>query len=118
MQNDRNNNRSQAQEGIVNETATKARQGNLGKPVLAVLIGGLILAMIAWGAVEFWGERIDTDSRSTGSLATGSATAEPSGAGTFDNNPAAGGSRPPEATDRSPSPSGSGGAPASGSEPR
>jgi hypothetical protein len=37
----------------------KARQGPLGRPVLLVLLGGLALAMIAWGAVEIWGEHID-----------------------------------------------------------
>jgi len=34
------------------ETAVEARQGFLGRPVLAVLIAGLILAVIAWLAVE------------------------------------------------------------------
>ncbi len=29
-------------------TAREARQGRLGRPVLYVLIGGLVLAMIAW----------------------------------------------------------------------
>lgn len=34
------------------ETPIEARQGFLGRPVLMVLIGGLILAMIAWIIVE------------------------------------------------------------------
>ncbi len=34
------------------ETAVEARQGFLGRPVLMVLIGGLVLAMIAWLAVD------------------------------------------------------------------
>jgi len=34
------------------ETPVEARQGFLGRPVLMVLIGGLVLAMIAWLAVE------------------------------------------------------------------
>jgi hypothetical protein len=31
---------------------TKARQGFLGLPVLYVLIGGLVLAVVAWAVVE------------------------------------------------------------------
>lgn len=36
-------------------TPQKARQGRRGSPVLMVLIGGLVLAMIVWGAVEIYG---------------------------------------------------------------
>ncbi|WP_262262550.1 hypothetical protein [Phyllobacterium sp. A18/5-2] len=43
----------------VRETATETRQGPLGRPVLMVLIGGLILAAIAWGAAEMFGESSD-----------------------------------------------------------
>ncbi|MCC2613260.1 hypothetical protein [Neorhizobium petrolearium] len=35
---------------------TEARQGRRGFPVLMVLIAGLILAMLAWGGAEWWGE--------------------------------------------------------------
>jgi hypothetical protein len=41
------------------ETATEARQGNWGRQVLIVLIASLLLAMVAWAAVEIWGESID-----------------------------------------------------------
>ncbi|WP_332683557.1 hypothetical protein [Bosea sp. (in: a-proteobacteria)] len=34
------------------ETAVEARQGFLGKPVLMVLIWGLVLTVVAWIAVE------------------------------------------------------------------
>ncbi|RDJ27148.1 hypothetical protein DWF00_09100 [Bosea caraganae] len=34
------------------ETPIEARQGFLDKPVLMVLIGGLALAILAWGFVE------------------------------------------------------------------
>lgn len=34
------------------ETPVEARQGFLDKPVLMVLIGGLVLAILAWGFVE------------------------------------------------------------------
>jgi|KBSMisStandDraft_5_1062788.scaffolds.fasta_scaffold8576953_1 hypothetical protein len=37
----------------------KARQGRLGRPVLVVLIVGLLLAAGAWVGVEMWGEHID-----------------------------------------------------------
>lgn len=43
---------------VLNET--EARQGALGRPVLYVLVVGLILAMLAWAAAEFWGMSIDT----------------------------------------------------------
>lgn len=35
------------------ETPIEARQGFLGRPVLMVLIGGLILAMVAWIVVDW-----------------------------------------------------------------
>lgn len=37
----------------------KARQGRGGFQVLMVLVGGLLLAMIVWAGVEFYGEAID-----------------------------------------------------------
>jgi len=37
----------------------KARQGSRGRPVLIVLVVGLLLAMGAWAGVEMWGEHID-----------------------------------------------------------
>lgn len=36
------------------ETPVEARQGFLDRPVLAVLVGGLALAMVAWVAVEYF----------------------------------------------------------------
>ncbi|MCO4316291.1 hypothetical protein M8997_003760 [Phyllobacterium sp. 21LDTY02-6] len=54
------------------ESATDAKQGKRGTPVLMVLVVGLILAMIAWGAAEIFGEstddgaRIDTSEQSSG----------------------------------------------------
>lgn len=99
------------QTGKVTETATEARQGNYGRPVLFVLVCGLILALLAWTGAEIWGESQDTDARPTASTKQDPINAQPSGAGTFDNNAADGSGRPPEATDRSPSPSGNGGGP-------
>lgn len=37
----------------------RARQGHRGYQVLLVLLGALILAALAWGAMEFYGETID-----------------------------------------------------------
>ncbi|WP_159945951.1 hypothetical protein [Rhizobium sp. 18065] len=42
-------------------TATEARQGNRGRPVLIVLLGGLILAMLVWVPAEWWGNSIESE---------------------------------------------------------
>lgn len=42
-------------------TATEARQGNRGIPVLIVLLGGLILAMLVWVPAEWWGNSIESE---------------------------------------------------------
>jgi hypothetical protein len=36
------------------ETPVEARQGFLGRPVLLVLVGGLVLTIIAWLGVELF----------------------------------------------------------------
>ena len=40
----------------VQETPNEARQGPPGRPILHVLIVALLLAIIAWGAAELYGE--------------------------------------------------------------
>lgn len=40
--------------------ATKARQGGIGRPVLVVLIVGLILAALAWWGAEIYGKSIES----------------------------------------------------------
>lgn len=65
----------------VTETAKEARQGLLGRPMLFVLLGGLLLALAAWGLVELYGENIDRDPVTSGQ-ATPNQTGAPSGAGT------------------------------------
>jgi hypothetical protein len=55
-----------ARERPVTLTPTEARQGVLGRPVLYVLLIGLLLAMLAWGAAEFWGMSIDTQTPADG----------------------------------------------------
>ncbi|MFI0847055.1 hypothetical protein [Mesorhizobium sp. IMUNJ 23232] len=37
----------------------KARQASWGRPVLVVLIVGLLLVVMVWAGLEIWGERID-----------------------------------------------------------
>ncbi|MEJ1120174.1 hypothetical protein V9K92_17000 [Phyllobacterium sp. CCNWLW109] len=49
----------------VKETGKEARQGPLGKPILYVLIGGLLLALIAWGGAELFGEGTDNSATIT-----------------------------------------------------
>lgn len=48
------------------EPATETRQGPLGKPVLMVLLVGLLLAVIAWGAAELFGESTDNNATLSG----------------------------------------------------
>jgi cytoskeletal protein RodZ len=42
-------------------SAKEARQGRRGMRILAVLLGGLFLALVVWSAVEIWGESVDSD---------------------------------------------------------
>lgn len=37
----------------------KARQGRWGFRVLFILIAALVLALVAWGGAEFYGESLD-----------------------------------------------------------
>jgi hypothetical protein len=82
-------------------SATEARQGRTGSPVLMVLIAGLILAVLAWGAAEWWGESTAPPAEQTASPPAGDNTPANSNA-TPSANPAA---APPAA------------APASGAQP-
>ncbi|MFK0334407.1 hypothetical protein ACIQUB_25185 [Rhizobium sp. NPDC090275] len=93
------------------ETATEARQGSFGRPVLVVLVCSLILALLAWGGVEIWGESTDTDRSAPTSSKQDPINTQPSGPAAFDDNAPDGTGRPPQATDRSPTPSGNGGGP-------
>lgn len=52
----------------------EARQGLLGRPVLVVLVAGLLLAMVAWAASEFWGMSIDTQTPKDNTQITAPAT--------------------------------------------
>lgn len=44
----------------------RARQGSLGRPVLGVLLAALVLAGVAWGIAEIYGEQIKTPATQQG----------------------------------------------------
>jgi hypothetical protein len=95
----------------ITESATQARQGHRGRPVLVVLVSALALAAVAWSVSEFWGESIDKDPQATASTKPDPINSQPSGPNAFDDNPAVGAGRPPQASDRDPTPTGNGGGP-------
>lgn len=45
-------------------SANKAKQGRQGKPVLVVLIAGLLLALVVWGVIEIYGSAIEPENPS------------------------------------------------------
>ena len=88
-------------------SARETRQGGPGRPILKVLGASLVLAFLAWGAVEIWGERIDpsapVDDTQTSSTSDGTPTQD-----TIDDSVPGGSQTVP--TDRDPTPqSGTGG---------
>ncbi|MFK3777826.1 hypothetical protein [Agrobacterium sp. NPDC089420] len=91
------------------ETATRARQGERGRPVLVILIVSFVLALVVWGVVEY--SVFEPDENRPGATQTETAPPQPSAPGSFDNNPANGGSSPPASTDANPSRQDSTGAP-------
>ncbi len=62
-------------------SSKQARQGPLGRPVLYVLIAGLVLAMLAWAAAELF----------TGGASRFTGSGNPSTTGTANQQPTAGG---------------------------
>lgn len=80
-------------------SARETRQGGPGRPVLKVLGISLALALIAWGAVEIFGERIDP-SAPVDTTQTSSTTSGEPNQDTIDNSVPGGGEAVP--TDRSP----------------
>ena len=88
-------------------SARETRQGGPGRPILKVLGISLVLAFLAWGAVEIWGQRIDpsapVDKTQTSSTSDGTPTQD-----TIDDSVPGGSQTVP--TDRDPTPqSGTGG---------
>jgi len=70
----------------VEMSGVRARQGLLGRPVLMVLICGLLLALIAWAGAEMFGERLDKDAATrVQENAPAADVAAPSNQGTVDN---------------------------------
>lgn len=83
-------------------TPVEARQGLLGRPVLMVLIGGLLLAAVAWVVAEGYGESTDTD-LSTPTQAPAATQADPtSSQPTIDNTPSSGERMQPAPADTDP----------------
>lgn len=64
----------------VEETATEARQGQKGTPVLKVLVAGLVLAALAWGGAEWWGQSTAPPAEQTATPPAGENTPGNSGA--------------------------------------
>ncbi|WP_312366993.1 hypothetical protein [Ensifer sp.] len=91
--------------------AVRARQGLLGRPVLAVLVGGLILALIAWGIAGLYGEGIDEDAPTPlPQMATERPEITPTNQGIIDNSSTGAERMEPSPVDRDPTPqSGTGG---------
>jgi hypothetical protein len=90
---------------VVVETPVEARQGFLGRPVLMVLIGGLLLAMVAWGISEMYGEAVDNDAATNVKQSTTSqpnAQVTPTDQKVIDNTPPAGETMQTAPTDRDP----------------
>lgn len=66
-------------------TPTEARQGREGKPVFMVLVAGLILAMVAWGAAEWYGETTAPPAEQTATPPAGPTTPATSNAAPSSN---------------------------------
>lgn len=92
--------------------AREARQGKLGRPVLAVLVTALALAFVVWAGVSYWGKQLPDGPENGTTAATQSEPAAGNGnqsatppAATSDTAPVT-----TPAPDRDPTPqSGSGG---------
>ncbi|MCO5732828.1 hypothetical protein [Rhizobium sp. SSA_523] len=55
-------------------SATEARQGRRGTPVFMVLAIGLVLAMLAWGGVEWWAQTNEPPAEQTATPPAGDTT--------------------------------------------
>ena len=75
-----------------------------------VLAAGILVILIAAASFAIWPSTTKNPA-STASTTSDPINAQPSGQGTFDDNPATGSIKPPTATDRDPTPDGSGGGP-------
>lgn len=88
---------------VVEATPVQARQGLLGRPVLMVLIGGLVLAAIAWAIAGMYGEAVDNDDATqTKQTTTTDTKAVVTDQKVIDNTPPAGETMQTAPTDRDP----------------
>lgn len=99
-----------AQKPVV-ETATDARQGRPGRPMLIVLLVSVALAILVWFVVEYSVTTNDENVPQTQQGETSPTPMQPSGEGSFNNNPANGTTPPATGTDRNQTPQSSTGAP-------
>lgn len=91
MTDSNDNNDHHDADGRVVLSANEARQGLRGTPVLYVLVGGLMLALVAWAGSEFYGKAIDTQTPENASRKSVPATEPASGnEGIIDDNPVPG----------------------------
>jgi len=74
-----------------------------------VLAAGILVILIAAVSFAIWPST--TNNPASTASTTPAINVQPSGQGTLDNNPSTGSIKPPEATDRSPTPSGGGSGP-------
>src|SRR3546814_5117355 len=58
-------------------SATCARPGRPGFPVLKVLIAGIVLAFIGWGVAEIWGQASEPPAEQTATPPAGDITPAP-----------------------------------------
>ena len=58
-------------------SATDARQGRPGFPVLKVLVAGIVLAFIAWGVAEIWGQASEPPAEQAATPPAGDTTPAP-----------------------------------------
>lgn len=93
------------------ETATRARQGSRGRPVLVILIVSFFLALVVWIVVEYSVFEPDENRPQSTQTETAPVPQQPSSSGSFDNNPANGRVAPPASTDTNPTRQDSTGAP-------
>lgn len=79
--------------------------------IWTIALVGAVVFLVAATSVAIWPKPDITDPTVTASTKQDPINAQPSGPGTFNNDPASGSANPPEAVDRSPAPSGSGSGP-------
>lgn len=89
---------------VIEATPVQARQGLLGRPVLMVLIGGLVFAAIAWAIAGMYGEAVDNDAATETKQTTTDtkAVVTPTDQKVIDNTPPAEETMQTAPTDRDP----------------